>query len=122
MLVDYLKNRHGWHTWIAKPGVVPPDGRPDITLSGTVVAFGVEAVPGFGRTKLTVTSQIQVKALHAGDQESVALKLDNTEIQWGFWFERGNLEALVNTTVRKNMEQFMSHVTVDGRSLRMAPH
>lgn len=119
VFVDYLRNRHGWHTWVAKPGVVPPDGGPDITFSGTVVAFGADAAPGLGGTDLTVTAQIHMKAQHAVVQQSAVVRLEDVETQWVFWFEPRELETLVSSALRKNMEKFMSQVEVDRRSLRL---
>lgn len=118
VLVDYLKNREGWKAWIVKPGVVSPKGGSDLTVSGTVVAFEAKADPGFARTLLTVTSQIQMTALSPVDQHPVVATIADQETRWVFWYEPADLEGLTNALLRKMMEQFVAQVSVDGRGLK----
>jgi len=41
------------------------------------------------------------------------------ESRWVFWFERNDLERLLNLTIKRAMamDQFMAQAAVDGRSL-----
>lgn len=119
MIVDYLKQRQGWNAWIVKPGIVPPDGGPDVTLSGTIVGFSAAAKPGFGRTDMTVTARFLITGRHPADQRSLVVTVDATESSWAFWFEPHDLEALLNATLRKDLEQFLSQVVAEKRSLRV---
>ncbi|MDP2381486.1 MAG: hypothetical protein Q8N00_01645 [Nitrospirota bacterium] len=119
MFVDYLKQREGWNVWIVKPGIVPPDGGPDVTLSGMVVAFSADAEPGFGVTDMTVTARFLITGQHPVDQRSAVVMVDAIESSWAFGFEPRDLEALLNATLRKDLEQFMSQVVVEGRRLRL---
>jgi hypothetical protein len=119
MFVDYLKQRQGWNAWIVKRGIVSPDGGPDITLSGKVVDFSAAAEPGFGVTDMTVTAQFLITGQHPVDQRSVVVAVDAIESSWAFGFERRDLEALLNATLRKELEQFMSQVVVEERRLRL---
>lgn len=117
VFVEYLKKRHGWHAWIAKPGVAPPDEGPDITLSGAVTVFEADAVPGFGGTRLRVTSVIQLKARHSVDRPTIDVTCGDTETLRPLWFEWRDLEALINATVQSNAGQFMSQTIVEDRGL-----
>ncbi len=119
MFVDYLKRRQGWNAWIAKPGIVQPDGGPDVTLSGKVVDFSADAEPGFGVTDMTVTARFLISGQHPVDQRSVVVTVDAIDSSWAFGFEPSDLEALLNATLREDLEQFMSQVLVEGRSLRL---
>ena len=119
MIVDYLKQRQGWNAWIVKPGIVPPEGGPDVTLSGRVVDFSATAEPGFGRTNMTVKERFLITGQHPVDHRSVVVTVDATESSWAFWFEPRDLEALLNATLRKDLEQFRSQVVVEERRLRL---
>lgn len=115
--VEYLKRRHGWDAWIVKPGVVPPDGGPDVVLSGTVVAFAAEAVSGFAVTDLTVTTELHIiTGRQPVDQQSTPVTVKETESDWVFRFDPRDLEVLLDHTLLKGMDQFMLQVVLEGRS------
>ena len=118
VLVEDVKNRSGWQAWIAKPGVLEPEGGPDVTFNGKVLAFEASATPGFGGTNLAVTVRIEISPRHAVDQRLLVAVSEGIETRRVFWFELNDLKDLVNSTIRKAIDQYMSQMVVDRTSLQ----
>ncbi len=118
VLVEDVKSRRGWQAWISKPGVLEPEEGPDVRLHGTILAFEASATPAFGGTDLAATVRIEINAQHAVDQRSFVARAEAMESRRVFWFERHDLAGLVNATIRRAIDQFMSQLVVDGRSLQ----
>jgi len=119
--VEDGRHRRGWEAWLAKPGVLEPKDGADFLLKGKILTFEASASPGFGGTNLTASVRIEVELTdrRAADHGPLVVVAEGTESRWVFWFERNDLERLLNSTIKRAMatDQFMSQAAVDGRSL-----
>lgn len=119
--VEDGRHRRGWEAWLAKPGVLEPRDGADFVLKGKILAFEANASPGFGRTNLTASVRIEVELTdrRAAGHGPLVVVAEGTESRWVFWFERNDLERLLNSTIKRAMasDQFMARAAVDGRSL-----
>lgn len=115
------RHRRGWDAWLAKPGVLEPKDGADFLLKGKILAFEASASPGFGGTNLTASVRIEIELTgrRAAGRGPLVVVAEGTESRWVFWFERNDLERLLNSTIRRAMatDQFMPQAAVDGRSL-----
>lgn len=118
VLVEEVKNRCGWHAWVAKPGVHQPEGETDVELHGTIAFFELSAAPGFWGTELAATVRIEINARHAADRRPFSSVAEGIESRWAFWFERSDLESLANLTTRKALERFMAQMVGDDCSFQ----
>lgn len=119
--VEDGRRRRGWEAWLAKPGVREPKDGADFLLKGKILTFEANASPGFGGTNLTASVRIEVELTdrRAAGRGPLVVVAEGTESRWVFWFERNDLERLLNATIKKTMaaDQFMAQAAVDGRSL-----
>ena len=118
--VEDGRHRRGWEAWLAKPGVREPKDGPDFVLKGNILTFEAKASPGFGGTNLTASVRIEVELTdrRAAGRGPLVVVAEGMESRWVFWFERNDLERLLNSTIKRAMatDQFMA-AAVDGRSL-----
>jgi len=119
--VEDGRHRRGWEAWLAKPGVREPKDGPDFVLKGNILTFEAKASPGFGGTNLSVSVRIELEITdrHAAGRDPLVVLAEGMESRWVFWFERNDLERLLNSTIKRAMamDQFMAQAAVDGRSL-----
>lgn len=105
VVVDYMKQQ-GWSVVVCPPGVpCEIDPKPDLVITGRILEFSAHAKSRPFSTLLTTRIKITLEA-GEGAQGSVLKKhLVGRGEHAVFWFERADLEALVNETLRKALEQ-----------------
>jgi len=119
MLIDELKYRQGWDAWLSKPGVTPPEGGPDVTISGQVVRFIANARTWFGLTEITVNMELAVQALNGQDGTEVRLTLVGDGSRRVFLFEQTDIEELLNVTLRETLKKLLEVTKVEHRALQL---
>jgi hypothetical protein len=119
--VEDGRQRRGWEAWLAKTGVLEPKDGPDFLLKGKILTFEANASPGFGGTNLSASVRIELEITdrHAAGRAPLVVVTEGMESGWVFWFERNDLERLLNSTIKRAMatDQFMARAAVDGRTL-----
>lgn len=110
VIVDHLRRAFGWEAWIVRPGILQPDGGADITITGTVLLFEANAAPRFGDTDLAVTTHLHLKATEIVSQRVTSETIEETVTQRVFGFEPRDLEFLINSTLRRQMDRFRLHL------------
>lgn len=118
-MIEYLKRRQGWRAWIAKQGVRPPEGGPDVTLSGRVLECSANAESWPAGTRVTANTAIAVQVLNRGDGSTVRLTLDSHDSQWLFSFEPHDLERVLQRTLHGSFEKLLAATEVERRVLRL---
>jgi len=106
VVVDHLKRSFGWKAWIVRPGILQPDGGADITITGTILTFEATVGPGFGDTNLSVTTHMRLNASETVSHRSISESIEDTVTHRVLWFEPRDLEHLINSTIRKQMDRF----------------
>lgn len=119
MIAEYLRQEKGWRTWLAKPGVKPPEGGPAVTLSGRVLAFEAQARSWFMVTNIEVRTELEVEAVVEADKEPIRLILEETDSQWTLGFAPRDVESSLNQALLRSfgklvrdtgvVEQKLSH-------------
>lgn len=124
VVVDHLKRSFGWQAWIVRPGILQPDGGADITITGTILAFEATVGPAFGDRNLSVTTHIRLNASETVHNRSISEAIEDTVTHRVFWFEPRDLEYLINSTLRKQMDRFRLQLHDHGlvRSEIESPH
>jgi hypothetical protein len=118
MLIDELKFRKGWDAWLAKPGVTAPEGGPDITITGRVQDYSIQAESWLIFTAMTVHTALTVQAVNAANGDAVRLELHAARLRHTLWFDEEEAQALLNAVIHESFDQLLAKTTVEGRMLR----
>ncbi len=108
VVADSLK-RNGWRT----------DSSPDITMSGQVLVFSVNAESKVGRTEITVKTKVAVQALNTVDGSRLRMTLTGDGRQQVFWFDPEDAQELASEVLSDSVEKFMANTIVANHVLRL---
>lgn len=110
VMVDHLKRSFGWEAWIVRPAILPPDQGADMTLTGTILMFEAHALPEFGDTKLAVTIRVRLNATETISQQVLSETIEETVTRQVWWFEPYDMELLINSALRNQLDRFRLHL------------
>lgn len=108
VMTDYLK-RKGWRT----------DGSPDVTLSGKVLDFSVNAQSKFGSTEITVKTKVAIQAVNNADGSIVRMTLNGDGSQKVFWFDPEDAQELASEVLSDSLDKLVMNTKVENKLLRL---
>lgn len=116
VVADNLKSM-GFQVWVKKTDAseVPP--APDITIGGQVQQLSAQAQSRFFSTKMKARVRVVIQATNASDRSTVRLNLEGTREDAVFWFEPGEVQELVNRTLKDNLDRLLADIRVKDRAL-----
>jgi uncharacterized lipoprotein YajG len=112
---NYLKGK-GWNAAVAKGNGA---AGADITVTGKLVAVGVDAASGIGQTTLNAKSRMVVQVMNHADGSQVRETLTSSGTSQVFWFEPEDAQELLNELYSKSFEKFSADTKLDGKILKL---
>lgn len=116
VVADNLKSM-GFQVWIKKSDASEVPAKPDILITGQVLQLSAQARSRFFSTKMTAKVRVVIQAANASDRSTVRLNLDGAREDAVFWFEPGEVQELVNRTLKENLDRLLADVRVQDRAL-----
>ncbi len=117
-LADYLRLR-GWRVGVRTPGVTTAEGEPDIVLTGQVMEFSANAKSRFFSTAITTSTRFVIRARNAVDGSTTTMNLDGTRSETVFWFDPGDVQRLLNETLKESLDRLMADTKIENRAWRL---
>lgn len=119
-ITNYLKAR-GWHAELAKSQVrgTASAEKPEILLSGKVLALSVDAESKFLKTTITAKSKIAVQAQNTADGSVVRMTLNGAGSQSVFWFDPEDAQQLLNDVLTESLEKLVMDTKFENGLLRL---
>jgi phosphoribosylformylglycinamidine (FGAM) synthase PurS component len=108
VMTDYLK-RKGWRV----------DGSPDVTLSGKLLNFSVNAESRFAQTEITVRTKLVVEGTNKADGSIVRMTLNGDGTQKVFWFDPEDAQELASEVLSDSLEKLLMNTKVENNLLRL---
>lgn len=112
---DYLKGK-GWNATVAEGNRA---AGADITITGTLVDVGVDAISGIGKTALNSKNRMIVQVQNHADGSQVRETLTSTGANQVFWFDPEDAQELLNELYNKSFEKFVKDTKLDGKILKL---
>lgn len=113
VFVDYLKHERGWRSWLAKPGVTPPEAGPQVRLGGRILDFAVTTRNWLIVTTMTVRTKLHLELSGPNGREPYDVVIARSASSWSFGFSQDDMEALVNQTLVTTLQDFLARAKVD---------
>lgn len=113
LLTDYL-TANGWN-------VLKADSteRADVVLSGTMRKLFVHAKSRVGFTEMTTKTKLAIQIKNLSDDSIVRMTLNGAGSEDVFWFDRDDLEKVVNEVLTDSFSKLVEDTTVVDRMLRL---
>ena len=118
VVVEFLRKQKGWHAWLDRPGVAPPEGGPDVTITGRIEALTADARPKPGVTRMDARIDFILEARNVHDGRVMRVRLGEGGTRSVFQFEGDDVEDLVHTLMLQGLEQALGKISVENRALR----
>lgn len=115
---DYLKGK-GWNVTVAKSADSLAPEKPDVILTGKVLALAVDAESKFMKTEMSTKTKIAVQAKNASDDSTVRMTLNGAGSQSVVWFDADDAEKLLNDVLAESMEKLTTDTRFDNKMLRL---
>jgi len=112
---DYLKGK-GWNATVAEGNRA---AGADITITGTLIDVGVDAISGIGQTALNSKNRMIVQVQNHADGSQVRETLTSTGASQVFWFDPEDAQELLNELYNKSFEKFVKDTKLDGNILKL---
>lgn len=116
VVADNLKSM-GFQVWVKKSDASEVPATPDITITGQVQQLSAQAQSRFFSTKMTARIRVVIQAANASDRSTVRLNLEGMREDAVFWFEPGEVQELVNRTLKENLDRLLADIRVKDRAL-----
>ena len=116
VVADNLKSM-GFQVWIKKSDASEVPAKPDILVTGQVQQLSAQARSRFFSTKITAKVKAVIQAANASDRSTVRLNLEGAREDAVFWFEPGEVQELVNRTLKENLDRVLADIRVQDRAL-----
>jgi len=113
LLTDYLI-ANGWN--VLKEGSTE---RADVVLTGTMLKLFVHAKSRVGFTEMTTKTKLAIQAKNLSDDSIVRMTLNGAGSEDVFWFDREDLEKVVNEVLAVSFSKLVEDTTVVNRMLRL---
>ena len=113
LLTDYLAAK-GWN--VLKQSSAE---RADVVLTGKLLELFVHAKSRVGFTKMTTKTKLAIQAKNSSDDSIVRMTLNGTGSEDVFWFDREDLEKVVNEVLADSFSKLVQDTTVVNRMLRL---
>lgn len=113
LLTDYLTAK-GWN--VLKQGSTE---RADVILTGTLLELFVHAKSRVGFTEMTAKTKMAIQAKNLSDDSIVRMTLNGAGSEAVFWFDREDLEEILNELLADSFSKLGQDTTVVNRMLRL---
>lgn len=113
LLADYLAAK-GWN--VLKQGSTE---RADVVLTGKILELFVHAKSRVGFTEMTTKTKLAIQAKNSPDDSIVRMTLNGAGSEDVFWFDREDLEKVVNEVLTDSFGKLVQDTTVVNRMLRL---
>jgi hypothetical protein len=113
LLADYLAAK-GWN--VLKQGSTE---RADVVLTGKILELFVHAKSRVGFTEMTTKTKLAIQAKNLSDDSIVRMTLNGGGSEDVFWFDREDLEKVVNEVLADSFSKLVQDTTVVNRMLRL---
>lgn len=113
LLTDYL-TANGWN--VLKEGSTE---RADVVLTGQMLELFVHAKSRVGFTEMTTKTKLAIQAKNLSDNSIVRMTLNGAGSEDVFWFDREDLEKVVNEVLADSFSKLGQDTTVVNRMLRL---
>jgi hypothetical protein len=113
LLADYLR-ANGWN--VLKEGSTE---RADVVLTGKILELFVHAKSRVGFTEMTTKTKLAIQAKNLSDDSIVRMTLNGAGSEDVFWFDREDLEKVVNEVLTDRFGKLVQDTTVVNRMLRL---
>lgn len=113
LLADYLTAK-GWN--VLKQGSTE---QADVVLTGTLLELSVQAKSRVGFTEMTTKTKLAVQARNVSDDSIVRMTLNGTGSEDVFWFDREDIEEVINEVMADSFSKLVQDTTVVNRMLRL---
>ena len=113
LLADYLAAK-GWN--VLKQGSTE---RADVVLTGKILELFVHAKSRVGFTEMTTKTKLAIQAKNLSDDSIVRMTLNGAGSEDVFWFDREDLEKVVNEVLTDSFGKLVQDTTVVNRMLRL---
>lgn len=117
-VADYLKGK-GWNVMLAKSVEAIAPEKPDVVLTGKILALSVDAQSKFMKTEMAAKTKIAVQANNAADESTVRMTLNGAGSQNVFWFEPNDAEKLLNDVLAESMEKLATDTKFENKMVRL---
>ena len=113
LLTDYL-TADGWN--VVKEASTE---RADVVLTGTMLKLFVHAKSRVGFTEMTTKTKLAIQVKNLSDDSLVRMTLSGVGSEDVFWFDREDLEKVVNEVLTDSFGKLVEDTTVVNRMLRL---
>ena len=113
LLTDYL-TANGWKVLKEES-----TERADVVLTGTMLKLFVHAKSRVGFTEMTTKRKLAIQAKNLSDNSIVRMTLNGAGSEDVFWFDREDLEKVVNEVLAVSFSKLVQDTTVVNRMLRL---
>ena len=115
-LAEYLSAK-GWQ--VTKPG---SSDAADVMLTGKILDLSVHAKSRVFFTEISTKTRLAVQANNVADGSTVHMTLNGSGSDDEFWFDKEDVEALVNDVLTDSFGKLIQDTTVENRLLRLKAH
>ncbi len=113
LLADYLTAK-GWN--VLKQGSTE---QADVVLTGKLLELSVQAKSRVGFTELTTKTKLAIQARNVSDDSIIRMTLNGTGSEDVFWFDREDVEEVLNEVLADSFSKLVQDTTVVNRTLRL---
>lgn len=113
LLTDYLTAR-GWN--VLKQGSTE---RADVVMTGRLLELFVHAKSRVGFTETTTKTKLAIQAKNLSDDSIVRMTLTGSGSEDVLWFDREDLEEVLNQVLSDSFSKLVQDTTVVNRTLRL---
>lgn len=113
LLADYLTAK-GWN--VLKQGSTE---QADVVLTGTLHELSVQAKSRVGFTEMTTKTKLAIQARNVSDDSIVRMTLNGTGSEDVFWFNREDIEEVINEVMADSFSKLVQDTTVVNRMLQL---
>jgi len=117
-IADYLKGK-GWNVILVKSVESMTPEKPDVILTGKIIALSVDAQSKFMKTEMTAKTKIAVQGQNTADGSNVRMTLNGAGSQNVMWFNADDAEKLLNDVLAESMEKLTTDTKFDNKMLRL---
>jgi uncharacterized lipoprotein YajG len=117
-VADYLKGK-GWNVILVRSADSIAPEKPDVILTGKILALSVDAQSKFMKTEMAAKTKIAVHAQNAADESTVRMTLNGAGAQNVFWFNAEDAEKLLNDVLAESMEKLTTDTKFENKMLRL---
>lgn len=113
LLTDYLTAK-GWN--VLKQGSTE---QADVVLTGKLLELSVQAKSRVGFTAMTTKAKLAIQAKNVSDDSIVRMTLNGAGSEDVFWFDRKDMEEVLNEVLADSFSKLVQDTTVVNRMLRL---